>query len=201
MWGDKVETYLNNYKGYKIAFTGHSLGGAIASLTALKARHLGLVDVDKLTLYTFGEPRIGDSDVAKNFRDLVKESYRVVHYSDLVPHLPLCDGFFSDSCTEKAGWPHHQPQEIWYYNTDLTMDNSKFKICDANGGEDPNCSDGISVLEFAKNIGTDRGADMHLHYYDHKLDEYGPKGCNSAVKFGLSFIALIFLFIFNLIKH
>uniref|UniRef100_A0A914PE07 Uncharacterized protein n=1 Tax=Panagrolaimus davidi TaxID=227884 RepID=A0A914PE07_9BILA len=81
------------------------------------------------------------------------------------------------------------------------MDNSKYKICDANNGEDKHCSNGISVLEFAKNIGTDRGADMHLHYYDHKLDEYGPKGCNSAVKFGLSFIALIFLFIFNFIKH
>uniref|UniRef100_A0AC34FMG4 Fungal lipase-like domain-containing protein n=1 Tax=Panagrolaimus sp. ES5 TaxID=591445 RepID=A0AC34FMG4_9BILA len=112
-WHNNIETYLKTYNDSNFAFTGHSIGGAIASLIALKARHLGLVEANKMTLYTFGEPRIGDLQLAKNFQSLIPESYRVIHYSDIVPHLPLCDGIFSDSCKDNPEKPYHQPQEIW----------------------------------------------------------------------------------------
>uniref|UniRef100_A0AC34FXY3 Fungal lipase-like domain-containing protein n=1 Tax=Panagrolaimus sp. ES5 TaxID=591445 RepID=A0AC34FXY3_9BILA len=112
LWTNYVENTIKDNKGFKIAFTGHSLGGAIASLTALKARHLDIVDANLMTLYTFGEPRIGDSVFASNYRSLVKESYRIIHNSDLVPHMPLCDGILSDSCGKTPKKPYHQPQEI-----------------------------------------------------------------------------------------
>uniref|UniRef100_A0AC35EU98 Fungal lipase-like domain-containing protein n=1 Tax=Panagrolaimus sp. PS1159 TaxID=55785 RepID=A0AC35EU98_9BILA len=50
-----VQKFLEDYKGYNIAFTGHSIGGAIASLIALEAIIRNFVDADKITLYTFGE--------------------------------------------------------------------------------------------------------------------------------------------------
>ena len=74
-------SYFNRFKGYHFAFTGHSIGGAIASLTALKARFLGLVDADAISLYTFGEPRSGDSVLAETFNKYIPNNYRIVHSS------------------------------------------------------------------------------------------------------------------------
>ena len=39
------------------------------------------------TYYTFGQPRVGNEAFANVFKTLVSE-YRVVHYADIVPHLP-----------------------------------------------------------------------------------------------------------------
>uniref|UniRef100_A0AC35GQ17 Fungal lipase-like domain-containing protein n=2 Tax=Panagrolaimus sp. PS1159 TaxID=55785 RepID=A0AC35GQ17_9BILA len=177
MWEHQIESYLNKNDGYLIVFTGHSIGGAIASLSALKASQLGLVDPGNIMLYTFGEPRIGDYSFAKNFQSLVPGSYRVIHNSDIVPHLPLCDVIINDSCKNNASKAYHQPQEIWYNSPNLTMSNTKFKICDENNGEDPNCSNSISAAEFVLNVDTNRGYSMHLNYFNHNLEEYGNKGC------------------------
>ncbi len=43
-------------------------------------------------LYTFGEPRVGDADFASSLALHTLGSYRVVHASDCVPHLPPCCG-------------------------------------------------------------------------------------------------------------
>uniref|UniRef100_A0A914YDJ6 Fungal lipase-like domain-containing protein n=1 Tax=Panagrolaimus superbus TaxID=310955 RepID=A0A914YDJ6_9BILA len=143
LWGGKVEYYLKTYKTYKFAFTGHSLGGAIASLIAFKARQQRLVN--NTSLYTFGEPRIGNKEFATNFRKYVPESYRIIHNSDLVPHMPLCAGALTSKCKDDSASPYHQPQEIWYNNDDLTMDNSKFTTCDPSDGEDPKCKAQICI--------------------------------------------------------
>uniref|UniRef100_A0AC34G0U2 Fungal lipase-like domain-containing protein n=1 Tax=Panagrolaimus sp. ES5 TaxID=591445 RepID=A0AC34G0U2_9BILA len=81
LWNNYIESTIKENEGYTIAFSGHSIGGAIATLTALKARHLGLVDDNKMKLYTFGEPRIGDYEFANNFQSLISQSYRIVHDS------------------------------------------------------------------------------------------------------------------------
>ena len=39
-------------------------------------------------MYTFGQPRVGNPTFAAAFAAVVDE-YRVVHWRDLVPHLPL----------------------------------------------------------------------------------------------------------------
>jgi predicted lipase len=53
-----------------------------------------------LTYYTFGQPRVGNDAFATVFKSLVNE-YRVVHYADIVPHLP----------PEVLGF-HHVPTEV-----------------------------------------------------------------------------------------
>lgn len=65
-------------RGREVHFTGHSLGGALASLAA--ARH-----GDRCHLVTFGAPRAGDAAFA---RALPEDSHRVVNGRDAVPLLP-----------------------------------------------------------------------------------------------------------------
>lgn len=71
-----------------IWLTGHSLGGALATLAC------GLLD-DELPenaiagVYTFGQPRVGDTIFAQTIDKKVKKRFfRVVNNNDIVPRIP-----------------------------------------------------------------------------------------------------------------
>lgn len=70
-----------------IFFTGHSLGGALASLCALDVRSR-LQSVDGLYLFTFGSPKIGNHAFAKVFNEKVPCCWRVVLAKDPITRLP-----------------------------------------------------------------------------------------------------------------
>jgi hypothetical protein len=66
-------------KGCKIWITGHSLGGALATLCAARyGRAQGA--------YTFGAPRVGNDEFRAH---LAVDIYRVVNNEDIVPRLPM----------------------------------------------------------------------------------------------------------------
>jgi hypothetical protein len=66
--------------------TGHSLGGAEATMTAVRLSRQGL---PMGPLYTFGAPRAGNGDFARAAdMELGRAIYRVVNETDLVPRLP-----------------------------------------------------------------------------------------------------------------
>jgi hypothetical protein len=68
----------------RIFVTGHSLGGALAALIALKINSETVGDVQ--AVYTFGMPRPGDRTLADAYnRRLGQRTYRLVHGKDLVP--------------------------------------------------------------------------------------------------------------------
>jgi len=52
-----VRSALQAHPGAKVAFTGHSLGGAIATLASLDLQVSG---IPSETVYTFGSPRVGN---------------------------------------------------------------------------------------------------------------------------------------------
>jgi len=58
------------------------------------------------------------------------KAMRVVHYKDIVPHLPL----------ENLGF-WHIPTEVWLFPDD----SSNYKVCTENQGEDPTCSDTTTI--------------------------------------------------------
>ncbi|XP_023530237.1 uncharacterized protein LOC111792861 isoform X1 [Cucurbita pepo subsp. pepo] len=80
---------------WHVYVTGHSLGGALATLLALEltssqlARH-GAINV---TMYNFGSPRVGNRQFAEIYNKKVKDSWRVVNHRDIVPTVPHLMGY------------------------------------------------------------------------------------------------------------
>ncbi|MCC6759041.1 MAG: lipase family protein [Candidatus Omnitrophica bacterium] len=67
--------------------TGHSLGGALATLAVDRLTEK-LMDVSGL--YTFGQPRVGDRKFADNFdRNMKRYSFRFVDDQDIVTKVPF----------------------------------------------------------------------------------------------------------------
>ena len=85
-----IDEFKNNDQ--KLWFTGHSLGGALASLAA------GVMAENNYPifgLYTFASPRPGDKVFAEQLGEAIEgPHYRVVNSLDVVPHVPP-EPFFS----------------------------------------------------------------------------------------------------------
>lgn len=77
---DAVSTWLekNREEGWKVVFTGHSLGGAIATLLSTICRPTLLV--------TLGSPRVGDADFASALSGI--SITRLVNCCDAVTQIP-----------------------------------------------------------------------------------------------------------------
>ncbi|XP_053385704.1 lipase ZK262.3-like [Mercenaria mercenaria] len=107
-----IKDLVNKYPNYRVVVTGHSLGGAIASIASAQLSADNIIDKDKTTLYTFGMPRTGDRPYAENHDSLVPKSWRVVHFRDIVPKLP--------TLTALSSSPYHHQREI-FYGKDMGM--------------------------------------------------------------------------------
>ncbi len=72
----------------KLILTGHSLGGALALLTAARFASQGrATEID--AIFTFGQPRAGDRDFAQRLdRDFEARLFRYVNRYDLITRLP-----------------------------------------------------------------------------------------------------------------
>ena len=71
---DFIQSNLTEAKNVYI--TGHSLGGALASLTALMVSQLGCIHC-----VTFGSPRVGDVEFANLFNACVADIDSEKHFS------------------------------------------------------------------------------------------------------------------------
>ena len=77
-----------------LLIAGHSLGGALAALAAMRALQKG---AEPTAVYTFGMPRVGGETFAASYNAgaLGAKTYRLVHGIDLVPRVPFSKlGFF-----------------------------------------------------------------------------------------------------------
>lgn len=114
---DAIIDYLKEYNllDRKIVITGHSLGGALAVLFAVKCRS-SFPDVMHTNLdhvITFGSPAVGLSRFREFYGNLAEKTIRVVNNSDAVPFTPP---FFykhvgteiwlqKDGLYTNVGWP------------------------------------------------------------------------------------------------
>lgn len=83
----KVATAAAGFKPkVPVYVTGHSLGGAVAALTALmlKAR----LKRSEVRMYSYAAPRVGDPAFVTAYDALLPTSYRVVNLADVVPLMP-----------------------------------------------------------------------------------------------------------------
>ena len=164
---NKTQEYLQKYQGYSLVFVGHSLGGALTIHAAADVILSGLTNKTDVYVYTYGQPRVGNPAFNDAWMPKVKEFYRLVHYRDLVSHIPPCMRGISSECYHDGilpFYPYHSPQEIFY-----DADFNTFKRCNETNGEDINCSDDI----FNTSI------DDHLHYFGIGVGQYRKSLCRN----------------------
>jgi|GEM_PF-1735331 len=80
-----LDDLADQHPDVDILFTGHSLGGALATLAALDV--VETLDLQPRT-YTFASPRVGDEAFRDAFHEKVHTSWRVANINDYVPRYP-----------------------------------------------------------------------------------------------------------------
>ncbi|EPS63658.1 hypothetical protein M569_11126, partial [Genlisea aurea] len=80
---------------WHVYVTGHSLGGALATLHAfeLSSSQLAKQGAISVTMYNFGSPRVGNRIFAQAYNEKVKNSWRVVNHRDIIPTVPRLMGY------------------------------------------------------------------------------------------------------------
>ncbi|GMR44904.1 hypothetical protein PMAYCL1PPCAC_15099, partial [Pristionchus mayeri] len=173
------------YRDHSMIFTGHSLGGAMAALTAARTVKQGYSPASAVRLYTFGQPRTGSYEFAKNFDALGFESYRVVYASDIVPHQPFCrkdelappnrEG--SRPCrANKDDEAYHHGVEIWYPES-MKPGSLYLECLGEPKNEDMNCSDQLTF----DMSNMDAFVWDHKHYFDVMVSGFGISGCSDRL--------------------
>jgi len=87
---NEVFSLLNDHPSYTVVVTGHSLGAAMALLTAQELANSG---VNKVSLYSFGCPRVGNDEFAAYVNNHHRFLFILYH-----PHISLL----------LQGGPHHR---------------------------------------------------------------------------------------------
>mmetsp|Transcript_47367 Transcript_47367/g.107378 ORF Transcript_47367/g.107378 Transcript_47367/m.107378 type:complete len:308 (+) Transcript_47367:64-987(+) len=138
---------------HRPVLTGHSLGAAAAVVAgAFFNLKYGL----NCTVYTYGQPRVGDAHFSKLFGRASPDSWRVVHAHDNIAHEPPCCAVFGP-CRPDPTCPYHTDHDVLYDN-DMHA-GSPYRLCD--GPEDLSCSHHA-----------DLNIDDHLHYFDVEVGDY-----------------------------
>mmetsp|Transcript_18335 Transcript_18335/g.30571 ORF Transcript_18335/g.30571 Transcript_18335/m.30571 type:complete len:281 (+) Transcript_18335:33-875(+) len=112
-------------KGYEVVVTGHSLGAAVAHLTAMDLIKNGI----DCSCINFGMPRTGTAEYS-SFASKTVQTLRYSHYQDIVPHVP----------TETVMSFYHICTEM-YEDKDGSV-----KQCDSSC-EDTSCADQWALRE------------------------------------------------------
>ncbi|KAI8682263.1 Lipase [Fusarium sp. Ph1] len=122
---------------FKFVATGHSLGGAVATVAAAYLRKDGF----PFDLYTYGSPRVGNDFFANFVTQQAGAEYRVTHGDDPVPRLPPI----------VFGYRHTSP-EYWLDGGPLDKDYtvSEIKVCE--GIANVMCNGGTIGLDILAHI-------------------------------------------------
>ncbi len=99
-----VKTVMDLYANYRFVVTGHSLGGALATLAAGDIRKISTKFADITELYTYGSPRIGNIRTVDFLTKQSSLSHRITAVDDPVPRVPW----------HRAGYFHVSP-EFWVH--------------------------------------------------------------------------------------
>lgn len=93
-----TDVFVSFYKAFTpamasynaIIITGHSLGAALALLSTyyIVTKYLG-GNSNNVYLYTFASPRVCDIKSSYIIDNVIKNNYRIVNISDIIPTIPL----------------------------------------------------------------------------------------------------------------
>jgi len=86
----QVRALKSQFPSYSVIVTGHSLGAALATLTALDLVNQG---VSSVRLFNFGSPRVGNDEFVAYVDSKLGDRNRVTHHKDMVVHTPMHERF------------------------------------------------------------------------------------------------------------
>ena len=112
---------IKNYRDFRFAITGHSLGGVLATLAAGALRDVNDDLRERTELYSFGSPRVGNKAVADYLTLQSDRSYRITNHKDPVPRLPP--------------WPfgyHHTQPEYYIHHHSKNPSPKEFEIIEGH---------------------------------------------------------------------
>ena len=140
--------------GLPLWLTGHSLGGAMATLAAAELVH---ADEAFYGLYTFGSPRVGDRDFARVFNvEARSRMYRFQNNNDIVTRVPA----------RVMGYSHVGSFVYISEDGDLSADSGWwYRFLDRVGG---------AVRDLGE-LGLDGVDDHNMTHYARAIDEWGTK--------------------------
>lgn len=84
---DEIHRFVSQQEAKYYRITGHSLGGALATLCAIDLQY-NFGERIEIEAYTFGSPRVGNGAFADSFNRRVPNCWRVVNGWDAVVGLP-----------------------------------------------------------------------------------------------------------------
>jgi len=161
----EVKDLVFQNPSYQLWVTGHSLGGAMASLASTWLSYNSFTPRKNIILYTFGMPRVGNYDYALQHDQLVNNSWRVVNYNDIVPHFPTV------ASVSILNGPYHHGVEA-FYSKPATSPNSEHRECHEKPyNEDVTCS----FSEFPLSI------ERHKTYFSIPVGTFWESKCVGSV--------------------
>ncbi|KAF9459039.1 alpha/beta-hydrolase [Collybia nuda] len=123
-----VNQQLKVHPKFSVVTTGHSLGGALATLAAVSMKHN--FPHNDIRTYSYGAPRTGNVVFAEHANSVFGlKSFRVVHTTDGVPTM----------IPTSLGYRHHGI-EYWVKSDPASEDTT---VQCSTDGEDPMCSASI----------------------------------------------------------
>ncbi|MEP0897770.1 MULTISPECIES: lipase family protein [Leptolyngbya] len=84
---NQIHDYIKTSEVTNVVTTGHSLGGALATLCAVDLQYNFSAKIT-VESYTYGSPAVGNGGFRDSYNERVPNTYRIVHGMDLVPELP-----------------------------------------------------------------------------------------------------------------
>ncbi|MFW9993125.1 MAG: lipase family protein [Candidatus Odinarchaeota archaeon] len=85
-----LNTLFSEQGSSRLFVTGHSLGGALATIAAVDLNQTFKLPV---TIYTYGSPKVGNSWFARKFNRKIKDSFRIANVDDVIPSYPPVIGY------------------------------------------------------------------------------------------------------------
>ncbi|CAJ0951863.1 unnamed protein product, partial [Mesorhabditis belari] len=153
------------FPNYRIWLTGHSLGGSLASMTALHLVVNKLVEPSRVRLVTFGEPRTGNVAFAKAIENNIEFRYRIVKRNDFVTNIP--GSLDPNGLMVTNAVFDRQPlfyRFLVHYDNNMEK-NDGYKICEMS--DDHGCRNLALAADF----------NDHITYFGIKHDEFLAQRC------------------------
>ncbi|VDP48186.1 unnamed protein product [Heligmosomoides polygyrus] len=161
---DHLLDLVKKHDGFRIWTTGYSLGGSLASMTAVYLAKKDLVDRHLIRLVTFGEPRTGNVAFARAVEKYIRFRYRVVKGDDFIASVPRSP----DPSTVIGGSLFYR-QPLFYrylvhYNNKMQKDD-QFVICGLS--DDYGCRNTHKSFSMAD----------HTSYFNLNREQFIKNGC------------------------